>query len=186
MKYKIIMINILVFFFLYGCSPVLNISEIEQRINNNYKALSEGNVEYLLRNTPKRALKEYGEKASEIYLHKTYDNRDNPVYYNDIGQLVVQKRDRCNSYYYYKVDYIVDELQNTPYLDSTALELNQRKYGKEHVNFNPNSKILQIRKSKSKILVFDKDKRWKVLDNDIQYLNDNYGEGFSDCIGLAP
>lgn len=184
MKYKSLLIWFLVCITLYSCTPELKVYEIEQKINKYNIASYEGNIDYLLKNTPKKAIKTYGKKYSREYLHKLYDKRDYPIYYNDIGDLVVQNRKKCNSYYIYTVDYIVDEFQMTPYLDSTALKFNQTEYGKEHVYFNSNSKILQIRKSKSKILIFDKDKRWKVLDDNIQYLDDNYGTGFSDCIGI--
>jgi len=73
----------------------------------------------------------------------------------------------------------------TPYMDSTALKLNYKDYGKENVSFNPNSKFLQIRQFISNVLVFDKDKRWMLLGLEkyyIQSLNDNYGKGFYECV----
>ena len=73
----------------------------------------------------------------------------------------------------------------TPYLDSTALELNYRNYGKENVNYNPNSKILQTRLQEESILIFDKDNEWKMLsfkDFDNQLYDRLFGKGFSECL----
>jgi hypothetical protein len=70
----------------------------------------------------------------------------------------------------------------TPYLDSAALKLNETEYGKKHVVFNSNSKILHVTEKKHLMLIFDKDRNWKILDYDKQSLNENYGNGFWECI----
>lgn len=175
----------LLFCAFFSCSPTLNISELEKRINTHYTASNEGNVEYFYKNTPAKFIKEYGEDGLRKKLHEMYDNKENPEFFNEIGELSVQDRKKCNSTYYYKVKYIVDRAQHTPYLDSTALKLNQKEYGIEHVNFNTNSKILQVRENKETILLFDKKiKEWIFLDynSDLKYLDRYFGNGFSDCI----
>tara|TARA_R110002033_G_C3791729_1_gene230381 strand:+ start:23 stop:646 length:624 start_codon:yes stop_codon:yes gene_type:complete len=184
---KLIKITVysLLFCALFSCSPTLNISELEKRINTHYTASNEGNVEYFYENTPAKFIKEYGKDGLIKKLHEMYDDQENPEFFNEIGELSVQERNKCNSTYYYKVKYIVDRSQHTPYLDSTALKLNQKKYGIEHVNFNPNSKILQVRENKETILLFDKKiKKWIFLEynSDMKYLDRYFGNGFSDCI----
>ncbi|WNH10845.1 hypothetical protein [Thalassobellus suaedae] len=175
----------LLFSAFFGCSPTLNITDLEKRINKHYTASSEGDIEYFLKNTPTKFVKEYGEDGVKKKLHQMYDNREYPELYNSIGELSVQDRSKCNSTYYYKVKYIIDRIQHTPYLDSTALKLNQEKYGFEHVHFNPKLKTLQVRENKETILLFDKKaKEWIFLDydSDMTYLNRYFGHGFSDCL----
>jgi len=159
----------------------LNIYEIERRINKDNTALLDGDVDYLLKNTPKKYLKEYGESEYKERLSKIYDNRKYPVGYSNIGELDIEDRQKCNSYYYYKVTYKVTRAQMTPYLDSTALKRNHKEYGEENVIFNSNSKILHITKYRNKILIFDKDREWKVLVLDEEILDDNYGDEFWVC-----
>ncbi len=65
------------YYTLYGCAPNLSISQIDQKINKNYTALFEGDVNYLLKNTPKKYLKEYGEDGFREELTKIYKNRNN-------------------------------------------------------------------------------------------------------------
>ncbi len=182
MNFTKLLIYCLLFCAFYSCIPKLNISEIELRINNDNTLLFEGDVEYLMKNTPKKYLREYGKTAYREKLTKIYDNRPYPVGYSNIGELVIQDRDKCNSFYYYKVTYKVTEVQLTPYLDSTALKRNQKKYGKENVFFNSNIKSLHITGVKNKILIFDKDREWKVLNLNEEFLDENYGDGFSKCL----
>ncbi|MFD0975442.1 hypothetical protein [Salinimicrobium gaetbulicola] len=166
----------------------MTFTEIEKRINSNYTAFNENDVEYEFGNKPVKYLKEYGEegvreKLQEIYkLRKT---RKYPILYDEIGDLRIQDINKCNSTYFYKVKYIVDKAQMTPYLDSTALERNYKSYGKDNVSFNPNSKILETRITKENILVLDKDKVWKLLDFkdfDEQLYDRFFGKGFSKCL----
>ena len=166
-----------------SCAPQLSIFEIKQKINNNYTALFEGDVKHLLKNLPKKYLEEYGKIGIREELSKIYKGRRYPVGHSNIGELVVQNRNKCNTFNYYIVTYKVSKAQMTPYLDSTALALNQKEYGKENVFFNPNSKILHVTEYKTSILIFDKDKKWKVLDLDKEYLDRYYG-GFSKCLKL--
>ena len=170
----------------FGCSPKLTITDIENRINRDYTAFNEGDVEYFVNNTPKKSLKKYGKEGYRKKLKKIYNEKsDYPLEFSEIGDLHVQDRKKCNSSYYYKVKYIVDKTKMTPYMDSTALMLNYKDYGKQNVSFNTNSKFLQIRQFMSKVLVFDKDRRWKLLGYEkynIQSLNDDYGIGFCECI----
>ncbi len=183
-KHKLL-IYCLLYFTLYSCSPKLKITEIEQIVNENNRASFEGNIEYLLKNMPKKYLKEFSEKAVREKLIKKYKNRDYPVAFSQIGELVVKDRNRCNSSYYYEIRYKVTTSRMTPYLDSTALKLNQNNYGKENVTFNPNSKILHITKEKPKFLIFDNDKNWKLLDIDKESLNKYYGKEFLECTQLS-
>tara|TARA_Y100000815_G_scaffold229759_1_gene219260 strand:- start:534 stop:1070 length:537 start_codon:yes stop_codon:yes gene_type:complete len=166
----------------------LTFTQIEERINEDYIAFNENDIEYEYDNTPVKYLKEYGEEGFRKKLQKTYDSKKNtkyPVIFNDIGELKVQEIDKCNSTYFYKVKYTIDKSQMTPYLDSIALDRNYKSYGKENVNFNPNSKILQTRLRKESILIFDKDKVWKLLtykDFDEKLYDRLFGKGFSDCV----
>lgn len=180
----------LTFFFLIftltSCSPKLTFTDIEKRINEDYTAFNDGNVEYELKNTPKEYIKEYGANGLKEKFHRIYENRTNQPYFSDIGELRIQDRSKCNSTYYYKVKYTVDKVQMTPYLDSIALKFNENEHGKENVDFNSNSKLLQIRQKKEKLLVYDKDKNWKLLNynSNMQYLNRYFGKEFSECIQL--
>jgi len=170
---------------LTSCAPKLTFTEIEEKINASYTAFHEGDVEYMLKNQPKQALKEYGENGYRKNLLKVFNGkRTNIPQFNDIGELRIQDRNKCNSTYFYKVKYLVDKAEFTPYLDSTALELNYKEYGKENVNFLSNAKILQTRLKKEEILIFDKGRKWILLDYDsnMEYLNRYYGDGFSECI----
>jgi hypothetical protein len=163
----------------------LTFTEIEEKINASYTAHFEGDIEYMIQNNPKQAVKEYGEDGLRKNLLKVFNGkRTNIPRFNDIGELRIQDRNKCNSTYFYKVKYLVDKTQYTPYLDSTALELNYKDYGKENVFFNSNSKFLQIREKKERVLILDKGRNWILLDYDsnMQYLDRYYGDGFSECI----
>ena len=170
---------------LSGCATKLTFTEIKDKINASYTAHFEGDVEYMIKHTPKKYVEEYGENGLRKKLLKIFnDKRENPPYYNDIGDLKIQDRNKCNSTIFYKVKYLLDKSEFTPYLDSTALELNYKEYGKENVSFLPNVKILQIRMTKEEILILDKDRIWKLLnyDSNMEYLNRYFGNGFSECI----
>lgn len=179
---------IVVFQTIVGCAPKLTFTEIEKRVNSDYTAFNENDIEYEFQNTPVKYLKEYGEEGYKEKLQKVYELRKTskyPIFYDKIGDLRIQDIDKCNSTYFYKVKYVVDKVQMTPYLDSTALELNYKSYGKDNVSFNPNSKILEVRQAKESILVFDKDNAWKLLDFedfDEQLYDRLFGTGFSKCI----
>ena len=173
---------------LIGCAPKLTYTEIEKRVNKDYTAFNENNIAYEFRNTPVKYIKEYGEEGYKEKLQKIYELRRSskyPIFYDEIGDLRIQDLDKCNSTYFYKVKYAIDKVQMTPYIDSTALERNYKSYGRDNVSLNPNSKILEIRLTKESILVFDKDKEWKLLDYedfDEQLYNRLYGSGFSECL----
>ncbi|MCT4697515.1 hypothetical protein, partial [Tenacibaculum haliotis] len=156
-KQSNIFILCLLYFTLYGCAPKLTYTEIENRINKDYNAFNDGNVEYEMKNTIKKYLKEYGKDGFRKMIKKRYSNRGNHPYFN-VGSIKIQDRNKCNSTYFYNTKYTVDKSEITPYIDSTALKLNYKEYGRENVNFNPNSKILQIRMEKKGILIFDKDR----------------------------
>lgn len=64
--------------------------------------------------------------------------------FSDVGDLRIQDINKCNSTHFYNVKHIIDKTQMTPYLDSIALELNYKSYGKENVNFDSNSKIFLL------------------------------------------
>jgi len=157
-------------------------------VNTDYIAFNENDLEYEIRNTPVKFVKEYGEDGNRETLKEIHDiraKREYRPYYSDIGNLKVKSRSKCNSTYYYEVKFIVDRTEITPYLDSTALKLNYKEYGKENVNFNLNSKMLETRRTVKKMLFFDKDKEWKVLK--LLSLNDKiydhiFGKGFQKCV----
>lgn len=182
MKHIKLLIYTFLFCTFFSCSPKLKIYEIEKKINENHIDLFEGNVEALLKNIPKKYSKEQGENNLRERLNKRYKNRKYPIRNSQISGLNIQNEGKCNSYKYYKVDYVFDKSQMTPYLDSIALKRNEEKYGKKNVNFNPNSKILHIRHKKTKILILDKDENWKILNLNKQSLSDNYGVKFWNCI----
>ncbi|MFZ2283796.1 MAG: hypothetical protein WAV86_07970 [Lutibacter sp.] len=174
----------LFFWIMNSCSPKLNITEIEERINKDYTAFNDGDVEYEIKNTSKKYLKLRGEDGLRKNLVESYSNRKNPPYFGKIGDLALQDRKKCNSTYYYYVKYKVNKSEFTPYLDSTALQLNYKIYGKESVYFNSNSKILEVIEKKSRILYLDKDRVWKLenYSSDMKYLNRYFGKGFSECV----
>ncbi|MBU3823191.1 hypothetical protein KO566_14120 [Flavobacteriaceae bacterium XHP0103] len=186
-KYQLILLTI-IFQTLFSCAPKLTFTEIKERVNKEYAALNENDIDYEYNNTPVKYIKEYGEEGFRKKLQEIYKSRKDsefPIMFNDIGELKIQDINKCNSTYFYKVKYTVDKTQMTPYLDSTALELNYKNYGKENVNFNPNSKILQTRLQEERILIFDKDKVWKILpfaDFDSQLYDRLFGNGFSVCL----
>lgn len=187
-KYKQSMIFIAFYLILSSCAPKLTFTEIEERINENYTAFNDNNIEYEFKNTPVKYLKDYGEKGFRKKLQEFYELRkknEYPPLFSNVSDVRMQDINKCNSTYFYKVKYIVDKTQMTPYLDSTALELNYKIYGKENVNFHPNSKFLQTRLRKERILIFDKDKVWKLLeykDLDEQMYDTYFGKGFSKCV----
>ena len=166
-----------------SCAPKLTYTEIETRINKDYTAFNEGDVEYEMKNAIKKYLKEYGKDGLRKKFQERYSNRGNHPYFN-VGSIKIQDRNKCNSTYFYHSKYTVDKSEITPYIDSTALKLNYKKYGREHVNFNPNSKILQVRIEKKGILIFDKDREWKFIfySSELKSLNRYFGEGFSKCV----
>jgi hypothetical protein len=185
--------NRLIFFILIiqtlsSCAPKLTFTEINKRVNANYIALNENEIEYEFNNTPLKFIKEYGEEGFRKKLQEIYESRkesEYPPFYNDIGDLRMQNINKCNSTYFYKVKYIIDKVQTTPYLDSTALEHNYKSYGKENVHFNPNLKILETRLRKEGLLILDKDNNWKFLlfeDFDEKMYDRIYGKGFSECV----
>ena len=186
-KYQLILL-IIIFQTIISCAPKLTFTEIEETVNKKYIAFNENDMEYEYKNTPVKYLKEYGEDGFRKKLQKIYESKKNskyPVMFNDIGDLKIQDINKCNSTYFYKVKYLIDRAQMTPYLDSTALELNYKDYGKENVNFNPNSKILQTRLRKESILIYDKDKVWKFFNYegfDKQSYDRYFGKGFSKCV----
>lgn len=173
---------------LNSCAPKLTYTEINKKVNANYIALSENDIEYEFNNTPLKFIKEYGEEGFRKRLQELYESRkesEYPPYYNDIGDLRIQDINKCNSTYFYKVKYIIDKVQTTPYLDSIALELNYKIYGKENVHFNPNLKILETRLRKEGLLILDKDNNWKFLlfeDFDEKMYDRIYGKEFSECV----
>ncbi len=186
-QYRLILF-IVIFQTLNSCAPKLTFTEIEERVNADYIAFNENDMEYEFNNAPVKYIKGYGEEGFKKKLQKTYESRKKnkfPPLFNDIGDLSMQEINKCNSTYFYKVKYIVDKAQMTPYLDSTALEHNYKSYGKENVNFNPNSKILQIRLWKESLLIFDKDKVWKFFNYegfDKQSYDLYFGKEFSECV----
>lgn len=167
---------------LSSCNSSLSFFEIEERINEYYTAMSNGNIDYEINNLPKKYLLDIDVSMVKEKLQKLHNNREYPKAYSNIGELKITKEGKCNSHYYYKVRYEVKVAQMTPYLDSNALEFNYTKYGKENVSFKDNSKILQITKNDEKILIHDKDKNWKILNIYKESLNTYFGENFSDCI----
>jgi len=194
-NYKLNMINryqlillIIIFQSTLSCAPKLTFTEIKERVNRDYIAFNENDIEYEYKNTPIKYLKEYGEEGFRKKLQEIYElrkEREYPIIFDDIGSLKTQDINKCNSTYFYKVKYVVDKAEITPYLDSTALELNYKSYGKENVSFNPNSKILQIRLEKESILVYDRDNVWKMLDYkniDDEIYDRLFGKGFSKCV----
>jgi len=187
-KYKQSMIFIVFCLILISCAPKLTFTEIKERVNENYIAFNENNIEYEFKNTPVKYLKDYGEKGYRKKLDEFYELRkenDYPPLFSDVNAVRMQDINKCNSTYFYKVKYIVDKTQMTPYLDSTALELNYKIYGKENVTFHPNSKFLQTRLRNESILIFDKDKVWKLLEYknlDEQMYDTYFGKGFSKCV----
>jgi hypothetical protein len=166
----------------------LTFTEIKERVNADYIAFNENDFNYEFNNTPVKYVKGYGEEGFKNKLQKIHESRKKnkfPPLFNDIGDLRTQDINKCNSSYFYKVKYIIDKAQMTPYIDSIALELNYKSYGKDNVSFNPNSKILQIRLKKESILIFDKDKTWKLLNYksfDEQSYDIYFGKGFSKCV----
>ena len=187
-KQNRLILFIIIFQTLSSCAPKLTFTEIKERVNADYIAFNENDVEYEFNNTPVKYLKGYGEEGFRKKLQKTYESRKKrkyPLLFDDIGDLRTQDINKCNSTYFYKVKYIVDKAEMTPYLDSIALERNYKSYGKENVNFNPNSKILQTRLRKESILILDKDKIWKILnftDFDNELYDRLFGKGFSKCV----
>ncbi|MGZ0015467.1 hypothetical protein [Yeosuana sp. AK3] len=189
---KIVKHNPLVIFIVFcstltSCAPKLTFTEIEEKINKKYIASNENDYKYEFNNIPVKYLNEYGEEGLIKKLQKTYEQKKDEYspYFSDVGELRVQAKNKCTSTYFYKVKYTVDKAEMTPYLDSTALELNYKIYGKEHVNFNPNSKILETRLRKESIIIFDKDKMWKLLPFEAfdEKLYDRiFGKGFSKCL----
>lgn len=186
-KYQLILLIIL-FQTIISCAPKLTFTEIKERVNKDYVAFNENDIDYEYHNTPVKYLKEYGEEGFTKKLQDIYElrkKRKYPILFNDIGNLKIQDLNKCNSTYFYKVEYIVDKTEMTPFLDSTALERNYKNYGKENVNFSPNSKILQTRLRKESILFFDKDKVWKILsftEIDKQLYDRLFGKGFTECL----
>jgi hypothetical protein len=182
MNFKRYILYIILFCSFLSCARKLNVSEIKLKINSRNTALFEGNVDQIVKNTPKKYLKTYGESSFRELLTKVYSNKKDPILYSNIGDLHIQDNGKCNSYSYYKVTYRVRSSQMTPYLDSIALLRNEKKYGEENVTFLYNSKILEISEEKSEILIFDKDHRWKIINYDMETLLENYGSKFLDCI----
>ena len=186
-KYQLFLL-IIIFQTISSCAPKLTFTEIKERVNKEYIAFNDNDIEYEYDNAPVKYLKEYGEEGFRKELQQIYElrkEREYPIIFSDIGDLKVQDLNKCNSTYFYKVKYRVDKAQMTPYLDSTALELNYKNYGKKNVSFNPNSKILQTRINKESILIFDKDKIWKILsftDFDSKLFDRLFGKGFSECL----
>ena len=188
-KHQVILL-IIVTQSILSCAPKLTFTEVQERVNRNYIAFNENDVEYEYANTPVKYLKEYGKEGFREKLEKIAESRSEnkyPVVYDDIGSLRIQEISKCNSTYFYKVEYVVDKAQITPYLDSIALERNFKRYGQKNVSFNPNSKILQIRLEQESILIYDKDNHWKMLNynlNNNKLFDRLFGEGFSKCMHL--
>jgi hypothetical protein len=187
-KYNPLIIFIVFCLTLTSCAPKLTFSEIEEKLNNKYIASNENDYEYEFNNIPVKFLKEYGEDVLKKKLQKTYETRkkdEYPTNFGNIGELKIQAQNKCRSTYFYKVKYIIDKAEMTPYLDSTALELNYKIYGKENVNFNSNSKILETRQREENIIIFDKDKMWKLMPFeafDEKMYDRIFGKGFSKCL----
>ncbi len=186
-KYQLIFL-IIIFQIIISCTPKLTLTKIEESVNKKYIAFNKNDMEYEYNNIPVKYLKEYGEDGFRKKLLKISESKKKnkyPIIFNEIGDLKVQDINKCNSTYFYKVKYLVDKAQMTPYLDSTALERNYKSYGKENVYFNPNSNILQTRLRKESILIYDKDKVWKLFNYEGFYKQsyDRYfGKGFSKCV----
>ncbi len=167
----------------YNCSPKLNPYEIEVKINEKNTAHFEGNIDYMIKNLPVKELKAYGEDGVKSKLSKVFNsNRKYPISYRDIGELKVLSNGKCGSYPYYNITYRVTKVRMTQYMDSTALALNYKNYGRENVTYNPNSKILHVTEYNEAILIFDKDKNWKVLGFDKNYIKLIYGKEFANCV----
>ena len=184
---KILILIISLFTFI-SCAPKLTFTEIKEKINKNYEAFNENDVEYEFNNTPTKLLKEYGEDGYRNKLEQVYElrkNSKNRAHYDKIGALRIQEINNCNSTYFYKAKYTIDKVQVAPYLDSITLERNFQNYGRKNVNFNTNSKMLEIREQKEGLLIFDKDKNWKFITDlnfDEEILNRLYGKEFSKCV----
>ncbi len=170
-----------------NCAPKLNLYQIEKKINIDYEADFQGDIEYMLKSIPVKDIDRNGIERYRKAFKNIYNNkRKYPVNYSDIGELDVKGNGKCHSYNYYDVTYLVTKSQMTPYIDSSALERNYKKYGKENVYFNKSSKILDITERKHKILVLDKDRVWKILSYDIKSLEESFGDKFAKCIDAAP
>jgi len=180
MKYKYLLLCA-VFIIIYGCASNLSVFEIEDRINEYNTAMSNDDIDYTISNLPKKYLHDNDVSMVKEKLQKLYNNREYPKAFSNIGELKILKEGKCNSHYFYKVRYKVKVAQITPYLDSTALEFNYSKYGKENVSFKDNSKILQITKNDKKIIVNDVDRNWKILNYNRESLNKYFGNDFFNC-----
>ena len=169
-----------------ACAPSLTIYQIEKKINNNYKAFVDQNIDHMVENTPKEYLEAYGKKEVKEKLTKIFKNKgESTKVYNKISSLHVRGRLKCNKYYFYTVSYKVKSTEYTPYIDSTALALNINNYGKKNVQLEgvrPNI-FLTITKSEEEILIYDKDKKWKILHlNQEKSIDKYYNHLFSKCL----
>lgn len=181
MKRKYLIVYSIFNIILLGCTSNLSTIEIEKRINEYNTAMSNGNIDYVINNLPKKYLRDNDVSMVKEKLQKLHNNREYPKAYSNIGELKITNEGKCNSYYFYKVKYKVKVAQITPYLDSNALKFNYTKYGKENVSFKDKSKILQITKNDEKILVNDVDRCWKILNYNKQSLNKYFGDNFFSC-----
>ncbi|WP_075342036.1 hypothetical protein [Tenacibaculum agarivorans] len=173
----------LIFFSFFSCSQKLNLIQIEKKINERYRASFEGDIECLMNNVPIKVLKDLGDKKIREDYKSIYEEKDEfPVFVSEISELKVNDEGKCESYRFYDVNYKVTKTTKTPYLDSTALKLNYKNYGKENVSFNSDTKILKVNQIQSFMLVLDKDYKWKVVPNDLKILASSFGDNFSKCI----
>lgn len=171
-----------------GCAPKLTYTEIYNLTNAQYVAFNENNIQYDYDNTLSKYIKEYGEEGYRKKLEKINESRINnehkPIY-NDIGDLKIQDLNKCKSTYFYKVKFIVDKAQMTPYLDSIALQNNYKIFGKNNVHFDSKTKILETRLRNEQVLILDRDKKWKVISLksfEKDFYDRYYGKGFSKCV----
>ena len=180
-------IHSLIFILVFSsCTSKLTYIETEELINNYHTALSERDIEYQVEQAPVRVIKSiYGDKKKALeYLKKRtseYDNESSKQY-TDISNLTISELEKCFGKKFYIVNYSYRSAQFAPYFDENSKNFVEKEYGKENFDFHTNTKILEITESDRKVIVYDKDRQWKVISYDYEIIEDGYGEKVAKCV----
>ncbi|PVW17379.1 hypothetical protein DDV96_02420 [Marixanthomonas spongiae] len=180
-------ICILIFSFLFSsCSSKLTYIKAEEIINKYYTALSEKDINYQIEQAPVRTIKTtYGSKnkARKHFEDKfPKDNNDTTIQYTDISNLLVSNLKKCFGRKIHIVTYSTHSAQFAPYFNEDAKQFVEKQYGKENYYFHKKTKILEITKSDKKVIIYDKDRKWKITSYDFKSIENGYGEKVANCI----
>ena len=179
-----ILISLFILFFISSCAPSLGLTEIKDLIDNDLDAVSNNDIEYILNNVPVKYWESHSIEIEREYLESIL-SEDKSTVYSNISNLNVREKIKCKSFNFYLVSFSIQGATMTKYIDSTHVNSLYEEYGKRNVNYNPYSNILTIVEDRNKLVLYDKDKKWKIYNISVEheeFIEEYFTKGLWNCL----